>query len=71
MKKKHGDFMIQAWGGPPQISSFPLILILIGVLWTASKLGLFSEGLFWPVVLIMLGVIWLIKDLLQRRYWNE
>ena len=66
-KTRTGNVSISEWhccshGG----YGFPLFLILIGVVWAGSRLGWFSEGLFWPAVVIVAGIVMLFGNIFKR-----
>ena len=47
---------------------FPLILLVVGIYWLGSELGVWPVSFsIWPVLLIALAGYWLIKGLIYKR----
>ena len=68
VKKVDEDFGWCCWNGKKGFPTFAVLLLVVGVLWLLTDLGIITVDIpWWPVILIVIAVGWIIDNYRKRR----
>ncbi len=55
------------WGGKKGFPTFAVLLLVVGIIWLLSEIGVIAIGIpWWPVILIVVALGWVIDHYAKK-----